>query len=354
MAVYPTKNALIVLLSLTTLAAGGLAWSQYLKSVRLRGEVLSGGDRADFDKRLLALEKRKHELEGEVAGLRARAGDVSRACSLEPTARDANAATDRGPGRFGRANRASSFSALLENPAFTKLWTEQQKARVASAFGPLCRSLNLTPEQTAQFQSLLAERQMTMMDALSAARSQGIMGREAVGGVVQDAARQIDGQIQTLLGPDGFSQYQNYVQTQPQRNQVNQLQVALLSDGNPPLQDFQVQQLTQILARNSTAGAPGGGRAGAVYADFAALGAVSGTPVSGPPITAEAVTQAAGVLTPAQQQTLQQMQQEQAAQRQLFDAMRQGFGGLRAAGPPTTAPTTTGGSMPPPSGPPPG
>jgi len=65
---------LIVLLAATNLASALLAWNVYRESKRLRAVSLqSESARADLQKQLWALEKRKHELDAEVAGLRARA-----------------------------------------------------------------------------------------------------------------------------------------------------------------------------------------------------------------------------------------------------------------------------------------
>ncbi len=341
------KNLLIVVLALTTATGGALAWNQYLAGVKLRGEILSRGARADLEKQLEALQKRRNELEAEVADLRSR---ETRASGVDP----ATPATEGDPGpraagRPGRPNRANFISNLMEDPQFGKLWADQQKARVAAAFAPLLKALNLSPDRAAQFQSLMAERQMSVMDAIAAARSEGITDRASMASVVQQATSQVDSQLQALLGPDGYSQYQNFVQTQPQRNQVNQLQLGLINSGNAPLQDYQVQQLTQILAQNSTGSPAGGQRGGVFYAEFGGMGGPMGTPVSGPQISQEAVDQAASILTPVQVQQLQQMQQEQAAQRQMFDLMRQNFGGGARA---PAAVGTASGAAPAPAGPP--
>jgi len=346
MAVPSAKNYLIVLLSLTTLAAGAFAWSQYLTGIRLRGQLLTGGARADFEKQLQALQKRRNELEAEVADLRSRRAAAVAAASSAQSA-GAEADPPRAAGRFGRQNRMNFISNLMDDPQFGKLWADQEKTRVAAAFAPLIKRLNLTPDQATQFQNLMAERQASVMDAIAAARSEGVTDRAEMAGVIQQATSQVDSQLQALLGPDGYSQYQNYVQTQPQRNQVNQLQLGLINSGNAPLQDYQVQQLTQILAQGSPAAA-GGGRGNTFFAEFGGAG-VMGPPVSGPPISQDAVNQAAGILSPAQLQQLQAMQQEQAAQRQLFDLVRQNFGGGGAtqAAPPAAA---TGGATPAPAG----
>jgi hypothetical protein len=57
------RTYLIILLAVTNLAAGLLAWSAYREASRLRASVLVGESaRADLQKRLWASEKRKNEL----------------------------------------------------------------------------------------------------------------------------------------------------------------------------------------------------------------------------------------------------------------------------------------------------
>ena len=351
------KNYLILLLALTTVAGGALAWHQYQELIKLRASGLTDSARADLQKRLWDLEKRKNELEAEIADLRARgnrAADAADEGDAASTVAENPPGPARGPGRFDRRNGPGNLTTLLENPEFNKLWTDQQKARINSTYGALFKSLNLTPEQTAQFQNLLAERQMSVLDVLSAARAEGVTGRDQIGSLMQQAGSAIDSQIQALLGPDGYSQYNNYLQTMPQRNQVNQLQTLLVTSGGTPLQDYQTQQLAQILAQNS-AGNNGGQRGGGGFAGaMGAMGGMGGlfaTPVTGPTITSNAVTQAAGVLTPAQLQVLQQMQQQQAAQQQITQMLRQSFNGTQGAGRPGTATKTTGGTSQPPTPP---
>jgi hypothetical protein len=347
MATPKGKNYLILLLALATMAGGALAWHQYQELIKLRASGLTDSARTDLQKRLWDLEKRKNELEAEIAGLRARgnaAADAADEGDAGSTVAENLPGPARGPGRFDRRNGPANLTTLLENPEFNKLWTDQQKARINSTYGALFKSLNLTPEQTAQFQNLLAERQMSMLDVLSAAHAEGVTGRDQITSLVQQAGSAIDSQIQSLLGPDGYSQYNNYLQTMPQRNQVNQLQTLLVTSGGTPLQDYQTQQLAQILAQNS-AGSNGGQRGGGGF--LGAMGGMGGlfaTPVSGPTITSGAVTQAASVLTPAQLQVLQQMQQQQAAQQQINRMLRQSFNGAQGGGTPGTATKTTGGS----------
>lgn len=331
------KNIAILVLAATTMAGGLLAWNQYLELIKLRAGGLDPSARADLQRRLLALEKRKNDLAAEVANLRAR-----EAAQVESTAEDETAqATDGGRGnrafrgRFGRRNILNNLSVLLDNPKFNKLWTQQQRNRVQLAYAGLFKTLNLNPEQADKLSNLLVERQESFMDVLAAARDQGNVSRSQIQTLLQQANSQIDSQIQSLLGPDGYSQYTNYLQTEPQRNQVNELQTRLAAAGVQPMQSYQSEQLVQILAQNGTQGGNAGGyRGGGGF--FGGMGGLFGTNVTGPTITSGAVTQASTVLSQDQMQVLQQMQQQQQAQQQIRQALRQSAtGGGRTVGAPT-------------------
>ena len=355
------KTYSIIALALTTCAAAALAWTLYLQVIKLRAAALDDPAKADLQKRLWDLEKRNKDLEAQLARRRGNpAGDVT-----DATADTAGEAADAGRGPGGRFNRRgggfANLETLLDNPEFNKLWTQQQKDRVKLAYSDLFKQLKLSPDQADKLNNLLVERQESILDVLAAARAQGVGGRDQIGALIQQANASVDSQIQSLLGPDGYAQYNNYLQTQPQRNQVNELQTRLAAAGVPQLQDYQTQQLTQILAQNAPAagnGNGGGPRGGGGFGGMGGMGGIMGgmfgNNVTGPTITPTAVTQAGTVLTGDQMQALQQMQQEQAAQQQLMSLLRQTYmngGQGRQSGPApagtsgaaTTAPRSGGG-----------
>jgi hypothetical protein len=320
------KNYLIILLAVTTVAGGALAWNQYRELVRWRAASLSDSARADLQKRLWDLEKRKNELEAEVADLRARGGTAGDAGgeSDAVAGEDAQGPGRPGPGRFNRRNGFTNLATLLDNPEFNKLWTAQQKVGLDARYAALFKNLNLSPADLDKFKSLLVEKQNALMDVMAAARDQGLnprnpADRTQIAGLVQAAQAQVDSSIRQTLGDTQFTQYQNYEQTLPQRNVVNQLAQTLSYTG-APLQAYQIDQLVNILAANAPALSQGAGGRMGLAGSMAAGNLFSRGDA---PITDAAVAQAQSVLTASQLAALQQLQTQQQAQRQMGQMMRQ-------------------------------
>jgi hypothetical protein len=314
------KNALIVLLALATLAGSGLAWMQYQELIKLKAELLDPNERTDLQRRLEEARKRIRSMEDQLVALRGRPGE----------ARVAEAG-DRPDDQDRWAGRRNGFLAVMNDPKVQKLMAIQQKGLLDAHYAALFKSLNLSPQQLDQFKDLLVQKQQALMDAITAAREQGINPRTdptAFNEAISDAQASVDSQIQAALGDAGFAQYQQYVQTLPDRNTVNQLQQALSYTGTP-LSDDQASQMIQLLA--STSQRSGNG---AVGTGGGGPGAILGGGNQTARISDEAVTQASGVLSAPQIQALQQLQLQQKTQAQIQQAMRQ------AAAPP---PPPTGG-----------
>lgn len=267
----------------------------------------------DSQKRISALEAQDRpnrngggpEREGDGPALNPEAGMMEAAL---------RAAGEGGPGGFGR------LMAMMDDPEFQRLIQTQQKGALDSRYAALFRSLNLTPQQLEQFKDLLVEKRTAIADVMAAARSQGLNGRENrddLRALVQNAQAEVDANIRSTIGEAAFSQYQNFEQTQAQRSVVSQLEQRLSYSGTP-LTPQQSEQLVQLLAANPSeqGNVP---RAAGVRTPAGRMG-FGGS--GGAAITDTAVAQAATVLAPTQVQALQTLQQEQQAQAQLAQMIR--------------------------------
>jgi hypothetical protein len=315
--VNPFKNILIAVLCAALVAAAALSWQQYQELVGLRAQLVDA-DNAALKRQLAAAQKTIKSLQDRLAATRGRkfgGADGTEVAGQE----NGPGAGPRGPG--GRFN---AFATLSSNPEFQKLMAIQMKGRLAQTFGPLFKSLNLSPDQLNQFQTLLADKQQAMMDTLQAAREQGINPREDPDGfkaLMTQAVAQTDQSIQQVLGDAGFQQYQQYQQTLPERNVVNSLQQQL-SYTQTPLTDDEASQMVALLAQNQpqragngTAGTTNGGTPGP---GFMAL--INGG--GNAKVTNDAITQAASVLSAPQVSALQAIQAQQQAQQQMQELMR--------------------------------
>jgi hypothetical protein len=330
------KNILLVVLALATVAVAALSWHQYRELINLRAQ-LADGDNATLKKQLADARKTIKLLEDRLLAMRGRrggGGDVAGDGDGENGAQN-------GPRRGGRFG---AFANMAANPEFQKLMAIQMKGRIDQTYGALFKSLNLSPEQLAQFQGLLADKQQAMMDVMQAARSQGITRASDPDGfntLVNQAISQSDAAIQQALGDAGFQQYQQYQQSLPERNTVNSLQQAL-SYTQTPLTDDEANQMIGLLqqtqpqhAGNGTAGTTNGGDGGP---GIMALVNGGGTAK----VTDDSLNMASSVLSAPQVAALQQIQQQQQAQQQMQQMMRAANQGAAAA-PAPSAPVAAGG-----------
>lgn len=335
---HTAKNTLLVGLLLTTAIAAAVIWRQHLELVALRAAALDTRERADWQRRLWAAEKRSTDLEQQLAKLPAPLPDAPPESGpsddlISPT-------TARTASRGAGINR---FAAMMEQPEVQRLFALQHKAALDGRYADLFKRLGLTPAQLDQFKNLLVEKTTAAADVLMAAREQGInprRDRDAVQQLVADSQADIDESIRALLGESGFTQFKQYEQTMPQRAVVDQLEQRL-SYSSTPLSSEQGDALVRLLATHTngsggafppTAGAIAGGPGGVIAP-------LTGARPAG--ISEAAISQAGGILAAPQLEALRQLQQEQQAQAELAAAFRN----QRS---PTRAPSTGTASAPPP------
>ena len=184
--------------------------------------------------------------------------------------------------------------------------------------------MNLPPEQAAKLETLLTDRQSAAADVMIAVHDLGLAGKAATAmasQMLRASSRQTSESIKSLLGPQGYGQFQNYEQTLPQRQTVNQLAQVLSSSGMP-LNSDQTEQLVQVLATSvaPVPVAPGQkppppkALSGPLPGSLGALGIAANNYAPIPPV---AVQQAQTILDPAQLAVLQKMPQAQEAQQKL-------------------------------------
>jgi hypothetical protein len=346
--VTPRFTLIVVFLALLAIAGGVVSWREHqaLLDLRAATERQLAAERDAWQKKLIEIERMKNDLENQLASVGPRlpgeSGFDPEAITPAPPQAGRGDRRNRGPG----GDNGGGFRALMEDPKFVSLQASLQKAslddRYSALFKNLAQNQNLTPQQIDAFKSLLVDKQNARRDVMATARQQGVTDRDEINALVKNAQSEVDAQIQAQLGPAGYAQYQQYEQTLPQRNTVNQLSQRLSYSG-APLSDSQSQQLVQILA--DTASKPNSTKQIDRASAVAAGNRGQNTTFAGSAqITADAITRAQTILAPNQVQALTALQQQQQNQQQLIQmlrATRSNTGGVNGTTPssPTPAPT---------------
>ncbi len=317
------KNFLIVVLALTSVTAGALAWQQYQRAQQTVVTTASNND--DLLKKLAASERHAADLEARLAALEsAPAPDAP----LAPPS-DAIAAERRGSDRTQGPNNArrAEATALMNTPEIQQLMAVQQKAHLDSRYAALFRQLNLSPAQLDTFKNLLLEKQNSQRDVMMAARENGLNPREnrdELQKLVAGAHAETDAAIVAAIGQEKFDQYRSYDSTGSQRALVDQLG-RTMSYSATPLSESQSQALVRILAQASPAtNTITDNQRSALPGPFSS----NGGRVT---ITDAMLAQAQTVLSPDQVKVLQEQQAAQRSEQKLRELMR---AQARAARPP--------------------
>ena len=107
------------------------------------------------------------------------------------------------------ADSQSAVSKLTANPETRKAMREQQKMGMSAIYSGLAKRLKLTPEQTGQFNDLLADHVMDKVDLITQAL-QDHKSQLEVRQIFSTADAAFQGKVQALLGDDALTQYQDY------------------------------------------------------------------------------------------------------------------------------------------------
>jgi hypothetical protein len=331
------KNFLLALFILSTAVLAGLVWHGQQKYAlleqdlaRARAEQQASKKRADeTDNRLASAEKGRSDAEAALKEARSAPAPVP-----TPVARD----TSR--------PRTTNGMAALDNPAVQKMMAASAKASLDQRYGGLFRQLKLSPAELDKFKDLLTERQMTRLDVMRAAMSQGINPMTNPGDLttlLNKAQADVDEGIRSLIGDQRFQQYTDFNQNISSYNLLDQVE-RRLSYTNAPLQPTQSDALLRVLIDSTPAATEGSSGRNAM------MGLAEGFSGTNPlisamtqrPISDETIAAAQSVLTPAQVEVLRQLQAEQKTQASTLMSMRASGtasgGTLRISSQPGTSP----------------
>ncbi len=306
------KSLPVVFLSLAVAGLSVFAWVQQGELNELRGK---------YPDTLSKLEKTEHQLNGTEANINELEKQLEEA--RHPVlVNKADAGLAGANGKAVGGNDTSFFSGMasfMDRPAMQRMMAQQQKAQVDHRFKKLFAQLALSPEQMEKFQKLLVDREATAMDSVMLAMQHGLNPMQdgaEIQKLVADSQAESDAQIKSLLGDTAYAQYQDYRNTEPQRNTVAQLQQNL-GFTDAPLNQSQAAQLTQLLVAANPPRTIGN--------NVVATGPVGHAGVGSGQITSDVVDQSRSFLNPTQVDGLIELKQQQDAAAALRASMPAGM-----------------------------
>jgi hypothetical protein len=260
---------------------------------------------------------------------------IAGAIALKPAARDhtstgegrppalrpwaaSGAVSDRQPAEPAHAARVVAGTdarqpGILPTAAYRQLQARVEASRsreaVHAAFGPLIKQLGLDAPTAERLEDLVAQERQTAHNALAAAQAQGAQSYLDYKAAVDGAIGAQDQDISSLLGADGYAQFDAYRQTLPEQQTVAKL-AAMLGDGTAPLSGSQQAQLVRLIDQMEPA----------AYRQNEAFLAVIG--MADAPLNPAIVNAAQGLLSPPQLDAFQALQGAWLARAQLDQALR--------------------------------
>ena len=147
-------------------------------------------------------------------------------------------------------------------PGYAKAYLDQYRAGLGLRFGPLYRSLGLTPGQTAKFEAVLVEGQQGVVDVWTQASMQGLAQSNASGTATAVARltsaplTAMENGLKELLGDTGYACYEQFDKTGGSRELIMALAGGLYYS-ETPLTGAQGEALAGLIAANTkTVGTP--------------------------------------------------------------------------------------------------
>jgi len=164
----------------------------------------------------------------------------------------------------GTTNREPAAMALGENltkrlldPEARKNLREQKEAFLDTAYAPLFKTMNLSPEETGKLKNMLLDQEIKSAEQMLALAKPG-QDLEAQTNVLKEIVQDqsvFDLKLKAVLGDARYAEYQDYNQTIGQRVALDQFSQQL-AGAQTSLSDEQGRQLLQIMA-DEQRGMPG-------------------------------------------------------------------------------------------------
>jgi hypothetical protein len=147
------------------------------------------------------------------------------------------------------------YVADASDPAVMRRLNTEARIQTLKRFGDLLKQLNLSPDQNEAFVKLLTDKRQVALDTAVASFQQGndpSQDMDAYRDLMIANRDSIESQINALLGPTDYAQYQDNLRSTGQNDVLNNLALSLRNTSEPLTPD-QAAQIQQVMQENNTA-----------------------------------------------------------------------------------------------------
>ncbi|MBL9207621.1 MAG: sigma-70 family RNA polymerase sigma factor [Opitutaceae bacterium] len=222
-----------------------------LAAVGVGSALFSGSRVRAAERRLIESQATVRKLERDLAHLAqptgARRTTVDTSAFAAPPAAEARAPAASAPAP-SETEEAVLDRLVLGLPELQRLYVKQQVIRIAEKFGPLYRTLALSPTQAARFEAILGDYAQMSQDIYVSGLAKGLPKTDpAVRALVKEAADQRDAALRELMGTEGFATYREFDRTSLWRALPARL-AGMVYSSDQPLTHEQAERLTAIVS----------------------------------------------------------------------------------------------------------
>ena len=203
----------------------------------LQGELQQSA--AEAEKQRAALEKLKQQRQAMVDEKAAAEKASAKLMAHQRAALTASAKN----AASGSNSPGSALGKLMDDPAMKEFMKQQQLTTLKKQYAPLVKSLNLTPGAADQFMQLLGDDAMKKMD-VGMSVMKGELDAATAKQMMTGQKDELVGQLQSLLGTDGYAQYQQFAEDVPTRTMVDLIKQQM---ADTPLSDDQSARLFALM-----------------------------------------------------------------------------------------------------------
>lgn len=307
----PAKNITLGVFVLASLLLGALAVHQNQRLQELGQQLAKlSADRDTVTKQAKETAQRLATAESDLAATEAELKKTTTAAASAPR-----------PASGERRRDPAAMMAMMDNPSMQNMMATSIKGSLDQRYSALFKKLKLSPASLEKLKELLTERQLSSMDVMRAAASQGLnpmTNKDEIEKMINSAQGESDERIKDLLGSTGYEQFQDFSQNIGSYGLLDQIERRLSFTDNPVASNQSEALLRALIQTTKT---PSGGPMMGFVQGIAGNNPMFSA-MSQPQITEQTIAAAQSVLNSSQIEVLKQLQAEQQAQKAAMQAMR--------------------------------